>query len=67
MNKEQILTILNDINFSLFGHNFWFVVMDKGNGFLIQLSTKTINNETKKLDIQKGGKYYISSYYYLKT
>lgn len=62
MTQKEIIEILKQINFSLFTHKFWFNVMDKGDGFLIQLSTRTINNETKDIDIQKGGKYYISSH-----
>lgn len=61
-NTKDIDNILSDVKFEFFGLNFKFRVMEKGDGFLIQLMCYMKCNETHTWCWQKGGKYYISSY-----
>ncbi len=62
MTRELIAEILKEITFEIFNHVFWFRVVNKGDGFLIQIETKMVDNENKQISIQKGGKYYMSSH-----
>lgn len=62
MNQLQIKQVLAQCDFKLFDIPFEFLVMPKGDGFLLQLSGYIKDNETGKYSWQKGGKHYLSSY-----
>jgi hypothetical protein len=62
MTQNEIKEILKNIEFSLFEVLFDVDIMEKGDGFLLQLSAHIENNETGKKEQQKGAKYYISSH-----
>ncbi len=62
MDIKSIKNILADCNFTLFDIPFQFLVMKKGNGFLLQLQGYIKDNESDMFSWQKGGKHYISSY-----
>lgn len=55
MKFETIVKILADVKFNCMGVEFSWNIMDKGDGFLIQISPLD-----KKFE--KGGKHYISQY-----
>lgn len=59
---ENIKHILSLIDFKLFSIPFRFKVMEKGDGFLIQLECWMKCNVENEYSWQKGGKYYISSH-----
>lgn len=62
MTEDQISDILMEIEFFPFDNAFAFVIMPKGDGFLLQVLAGVKDNKTGKASTQKGGKYYISSH-----
>ncbi len=62
MNLSVIKSILQECEFNLFGMPYEFLVMKKGDGFLIQLQGFIKDNETQEFSWQKGGKHYVSSH-----
>lgn len=58
----QIRTVLSWIDFKFYRHEFTWRVLKKGDGFLIQLCCKMIDNETGLISNQHGGKHYLSSF-----
>lgn len=62
MTQKKIDTILNNTKFTIFGHQFWWRTFKKGDGFLIQICCRMIDNETGLMSEQRGGKHYLSSF-----
>lgn len=57
---ERILE--EEIKFEFYNHKFTWRVMEKGDGFLIQLCCYMKDNVTGEMSDQRGGKHYISSH-----
>ena len=62
MKQHEIERVLEACEFKLFDIPFQFLVMSKGDGFLLQLEGYIKDNETHQYSWQKGGKHYLSSY-----
>jgi hypothetical protein len=62
MKQQEIERVLEECEFKLFDTPFQFLVMPKGDGFLLQLEGYIKDNETHQYSWQKGGKHYLSSY-----
>lgn len=62
MTISKIEKILSHCEFNLFSIPFEFLVLPKGDGFLIQLQGWIKDNESEFFSWQKGGKHYISSH-----
>lgn len=62
MTLQEIIEILADIKFEFYSHTFTWRVFEKGDGFLIQLCCHMLDNDTKLMSDQHGGKHYISSH-----
>lgn len=62
MKQQDIEHILEKCEFKLFDIPFQFLVMPKGDGFLLQLKGYIKDNETQQYSWQKGGKHYLSSH-----
>lgn len=60
--KQTIQAALSRIQFNFFGHYFEWQVMEKGDGFLIQVGTVMTDVLTNEVGLQKGGKHYISKH-----
>lgn len=59
---NNILRLLSRCYFKIFDTYFDFDVMDKGDGYLIQVKAFVTDNHTLSVSCQKGGKHYISAY-----
>lgn len=62
MTQRAIQSILENCKFKLFDIPFEFTIMEKGDGFLLQLKGYIKDNETGEYSWQKGGKHYLSSH-----
>jgi hypothetical protein len=63
MNLQRIIEILNHVTFNPFKIKFEWRVLEKGDGFLIQLTSVIPDCEIdNELSEQRGGKHYISSH-----
>lgn len=62
LTKKKIQKIAMSCELCVLGHSFDVLVMEKGDGFLIQLQAMIPDNNTRKISLQKGGKYYVSSH-----
>lgn len=63
LTKQEVEFILSLITFRPFGLEFYWRVMEKGDGFLIQLVGKDIPCcKTNEKSEQRGGKHYISKH-----
>jgi hypothetical protein len=54
----QIQRIISDITF----RDWEFLITEKGDGFLIQISYRTVDVDTGEMALQKGRKWYVSSW-----
>ncbi len=62
MNYNQVIAVLHQLEFNHFGVNFQFFLQEKGDGFLLQVGAELPCNVTSVVQLQKGGKYYLSSH-----
>jgi hypothetical protein len=62
MTLQEINNILESVTFNFYQHKFWWRTFEKGDGFLIQLCCRMVDNETGNMSDQHGGKHYISSF-----
>ncbi len=62
MNLVSLSKILTECEFKLFDIPFEFLIMRKGDGFLLQIKGYIKDNETGEYSWQKGGKHYLSSH-----
>ncbi|MCH8331061.1 MAG: hypothetical protein IH946_06735 [Bacteroidetes bacterium] len=61
MNSTDLKEILSQCEFNLFGDDFQFMVMDKGDGFLLQV-VASVRDQSGNESTLKSGKHYISQH-----
>jgi hypothetical protein len=62
MTRDKIVGILNEVECRVFDEPVRFHLLEKGDGFLLQAYAFIRDNKSGVVNLQKGGKFYISSH-----